>query len=342
MSKPYTSNDNIVRVIECFKLGLSTKEINQQTGVNQVTIRRLVNKFKASGERELPRHRHGGGWCPKINKRTLAHIRRQVEKSPTLTAKWLKEQNPMLLKEVSVRTIQNNIHTKLKYRKMRARCKPFISEVQRTKRFEFAHKYKSWTIHDWRRVLWTDESTFRIGDSKGKRVWRRKTSDPCDPKYTAKSVKHPPSLMVWGAFSYGGLADLHIFPKGQSVTKDVYLSLLENQLANCFAATGAEVLQQDGAPCHTAHIVKNWFSESEVEYIPDWPANSPDISPIENLWAIVKGKLRNEDTSTVTSLESALRRAWSSISMETVMKLADSVPGRLQEVRKRKGYPIDK
>ncbi|KAK3855125.1 hypothetical protein Pcinc_038449 [Petrolisthes cinctipes] len=88
---------------------------------------------------------------------------------------------------------------------------------------------------------------------------------------------------------------------------------------------GAEVLQQYVAPCHTAHIVKKWLSESEVEHIPVWPANSPDISPIENLWAIVKGKLRNEDTSTVTSLESALRRAWSSISMETVIKLIDSV-----------------
>ena len=78
--------------------------------------------------------------------------------------------------------------------------------------------------------------------------------------------------MVWGAFSYVGVAELHVFPKSQSVTKDVYCSLLDSRLADCFAATGAEVLQQDGAPCHTAHTVKEWLATSEVECIPDWPA----------------------------------------------------------------------
>ncbi len=342
MSKAYTSEDNIVRVIECYKLGLSTKEISHQTGVKPVTVRRLIVKFKSSGEREIPHHLHGGGWRPKISGRTLAHIKRQLDQNPHLTARQLKEQNPMLLQDVSVRTIQKNIQTKLNYRKMRARNKPFVSEVHRKKRLAFVQKYSSWTLDEWRRVLWTDEATFRVSDTKGKKVWRRKGSDPHDPKFTAKSVKHPPSLMAWGAFSYGGVADLHIFPKGQSVTKDVYLSLLDSRLADCFAATGGEVLHQDGAPCHTAHIVKEWLVSSQVECIPDWPANSPDMSPIENLWGIVKCKLRNEDTSTLPKLECALRRAWSSVSQETVEKLADSLPSRLMEVRKRKGYPISK
>ena len=107
----------------------------------------------------------------------------------------------------------------------------------------FARKYSSWTVDEWRKVLWTDESAFRVSDTKGKRVWRRKGSDPYHPKFTAKSTKHPPTIMVWGAFSYGGVAELHVFPKGQSVTKDVYHSLLDSHLADCFAAIGAEVLQ---------------------------------------------------------------------------------------------------
>ncbi|KAK8396087.1 hypothetical protein O3P69_005296 [Scylla paramamosain] len=97
---------------------------------------------------------------------------------------------------------------------MRARNKPFVSEVHRKKRLAFVQKYSSWTLDEWRRVLWTDEATFRVSDTKGK-VWRRKGSDPHDPKFTAKSVKHPTSLMAWGAFSYGGVADLHIFPKAE-------------------------------------------------------------------------------------------------------------------------------
>ena len=80
-----------------------------------------------------------------------------------------------------------------------------VTEAQRVKRLAFAKKYSSWTQEDWRKVLWTDESVFRISDTKGMKVWRRKGSDPCDPRYTAKalSLKHPPlsygvgGICVW-------------------------------------------------------------------------------------------------------------------------------------------------
>lgn len=342
MSKAYTSQDNITRVIQCYKLGLDSHQTSVETGVSARTVRRLVSKFKAGGERKIPRHKYGGGKPSKISNRTLRVIRFELEKNPSITAKQIKEKHTSLLQGVTIRSIQRAIRNKLKYKKVRARSKPFVTEAQRKRRLEFAQKYASWTVNDWRKVLWTDESVFRVSDTKGLRVWRRKGSDSCDPKYTTKTLKHPPSVMTWGAFSYGGVADLHVFPKGQSVTKDVYLTLLDDKLANCFAITGAEVLQQDGAPCHTAHVVKTWLRESEVEVIPDWPPNSPDISPIENLWAIVKGKLREEDTSTVDKLEAALHRAWLEIPPSTVQSLADSLPDRLLEVRKRKGHPINK
>ncbi|KAK3895855.1 hypothetical protein Pcinc_000469 [Petrolisthes cinctipes] len=289
----------------------------------------------------VPSHKHGGGWTPKISKRSLNIIRRQLDDKPTLTARELKEQSPILLQNVHVRTNQKAIRKKLSYRKVTARKKPFVTDLQCKKRVTFAKKYSSWTLDDWRRVLWTDESTFCVSESKGKKVWRVRDSDPCNPKFTRKTVKHPASLMVWGEFSYGGSADLIIFPKGQTVTKVVYLHLLENKLAECFAATGSEVLQQDGAPAHTAKVVKQWLYTSEVECISDWPSSSPDNSPIENLWAIVKQKLTGEDTSTLSKLEVALRRVWSSISPSTHRKLVDTIPDHLLEVKKRKGYPIN-
>ncbi|MPC93982.1 hypothetical protein E2C01_089132 [Portunus trituberculatus] len=79
------------------------------TSVNPVAVRRLVLKLKASGDREIPYHKHGGGWQPKISDRTLTHIGRQLDANPTLTARQIKEQNLALLQEVSVRMIQKNI-----------------------------------------------------------------------------------------------------------------------------------------------------------------------------------------------------------------------------------------
>lgn len=199
-------------------------------------------------------------------------------------------------------------------------------------RCSFARNHKDWDLVEWRKVLWTDEATFSISDNKGTKVWRPHDSSACDPRFTVKHMKHPPYLMVWGVFAFSGLADLVILPKDQTVNSNIYLNILNDNLANCFAATGAEILQQDNAPCHTAKIVKEWLRSSEVDYISDWPTQSPHISPIENLWGIVKAKLRQEDTSTIPKLEAALRKVWSGIARSTAENLADSVPDRLRSV----------
>lgn len=77
-----------------------------------------------------------------------------------------------------------------------------------------------------------------------------------------------------------------------------------------------------------------------MNFISDQPAQSPDISPIENLWGTVKAKLR-EDTFTIPKLEEALRKVWSEIPHSIAENLADSVPGRLNMILKMNGYPIN-
>ena len=143
--------------------------------------------------------------------------------------------------------------------------------------------------------------------------------------------------MVWGAFGHGGVSELVVLPKGETVNKDVYYTILNEHLEDAFERTNTTIFQQDGAPCHTAKLIKNWFADCGIQWIPDWPGNSPDLSPIENLWAIVKLKIRDRDTSTVAKLEQELRRPWHAIDPEILQSLADSAPRRLAEVVKRKG-----
>ncbi len=42
------------------------------------------------------------------------------------------------------------------------------------------------------------------------------------------------------------------------------------------------IFQHDLAPAHTAKSTKNWLNDHGVGVL-DWPANSPDLKPIENL-----------------------------------------------------------
>jgi len=50
------------------------------------------------------------------------------------------------------------------------------------------------------------------------------------------------------------------------------------------------ILQQDNAPIHTAKIVKKFITDSNIQYLV-WPPQSPDLSPIENVWAWLKMKI---------------------------------------------------
>ena len=97
---------------------------------------------------------------------------------------------------------------------------------------------------------------------------------------------------------------------------------------------------QDGASCHTAKIIKEYFSFVNINYIEKWPGNSPDLNPIENLWSILKRQVRERDTSTIPKLEAAIYDAWRNIDKSILSNLASSIPKRLRMVVARKGYPI--
>ena len=337
MGRRSTSKQDIGGVISLFKGKHKVKEIATLTGVCERTVQRLIKQYKESGETLTPVPKPKTGRPKKITRRTGKVLNRQVTDNPRCTARELKETNPQLLGGVSLRSVQQFLHDELGYRSYRARRKPLLSKQQKEKRIKFAKKYSEWSVEDFRHILWSDEATFTVTGGGYDRVYRRPDSDALDPKYTTKTVKHPDSVMVWGCFSYYGVGDLVILPKNVKVNQAVYLELLCDHLPDSFEKTKAKVFMQDGAPCHTAKTVTTWLKDCEVNYFSDWPGNSPDINPIENLWSIIKRRLRDLDTSSVPKLVAAIEQLWATLPPSHLQNLADSVPRRLREVLKRKG-----
>jgi transposase len=95
---------------------------------------------------------------------------------------------------------------------------------------------------------------------------------------------------------------------------------------------------QDNAPCHTANVVKVFMQENGIDVLP-WPAQSPDMNPIENLWAIVKKRRQKKYglPKTKAELIEQIFDIWDNIEPELVGKLADSANKRVNKVLKLKG-----
>ncbi len=101
----------------------------------------------------------------------------------------------------------------------------------------------------------------------------------------------------------------------------------------------ADVLfHQDLAPAHTAKGTKSWFNDHGVTVL-DWPANSPDLNPIENLWGIVKRKMRDIRPNNADDLKAAIKVTWASITPEQCHKLIASMPRRIDAGIHAKGGP---
>ena len=103
---------------------------------------------------------------------------------------------------------------------------------------------------------------------------------------------------------------------------------------------GCEIFQQDGAPVHTARIVKNWLSEKNIDLLV-WPGSSPDLNVIENCWTVLKRMVAARHSTSMYDLIKAIREVWvTEITERYCENLAKSMPKRILEVLKNKGYPI--
>ncbi len=217
--------------------------------------------------------------------------------------------------------------------------KPMLTPAMIKKRISWAKMYKNWTMEDWNKVIFSDESTFVILDDKSQFVRRRK-GEELHEDCVVSTVKHPTFVMMWGCISSKGVGAL--YPVVGTMRQDQYRKVLESrlipQIERWFGNAEEFTFMHDGAPCHTAKSVKTYLQGKNIPVLA-WPGNSPDMNPIENIWAILKRRMAKERVTNRVDLIKRIINVWFHDPEVTsaVKSCIESMPKRIKEVLRCNG-----
>lgn len=235
------------------------------------------------------------------------------------------------------------IQRRLKEAGLKSRKRPStveLSDRHKKLRLNWAMRRCHWSVSQWRRVVWSDEASIRLRGKDGRlRLWVRSGQEI--PLQLGQLCRQGGGwLLIWGAIWLGGRSDLII--QRETMNSERYRQLLESQIYPISFHLGDPstewLFMDDNAPPHRSLLVRQ-FKESSGLRSFEWPPASPDLNPIENVWSLLKKRVRRElkPSDNLSDLECLLRREWNRLNQEKIDRTILSMPRRVRSVIEKSG-----
>ena len=316
--------EDISRIVGCGKSTVAKyggKSLDHSSSAKRGRPGKLTSRDK----RALARMVANGGTKTAIEEAKTFNLERQDKVSPTTVRRALKEQGLKAVKRVK---------------------KPKLSRAHKRARLQWASEHENWTLEDWKRIVWSDETKINRLNSDGIRYAWSKKPESYPPEAVQEMLKFGGgSVMIWGCMSWlgaGGMSPVVGRMNSEQLIGILNTSLVPTveEVANkLFSNDRNHVLfQQDNDAKHTSGVTKNWLASTGIQTM-KWPSQSPDLNPIEHLWCLVKRRLGEyeEPPSSLNDLMKRVDEVWKNIHENSCQTLIESMPSRVAAVIRARG-----
>ena len=318
-------------ILTLHSLGVGDDQVAQLTGCDRRTIQHWVAHFQQ--HHSLGDEPRSGR--PRVTSPTTdTLIVSAATESPFTTPRRIRAEQSI---DASARTVRRRLDESGLFGRV-ARIEYPFTEEHIAQRLEFARQHENWTEDQWARVLFSDETYIHLGVNGQLWVQRPQDTAYLSDYMVLSQSNFAPKIGIWACFASQGVGALRFFD--DEMDTRLYTDTMQRFMKPCalrFWPSGAWFYLQDNAAYHRSLGSRAWFHNNGVDLVA-LPPHSPDLNPIENLWADLKRRVEAHHPRSIAELKEIVTLEWENTSTLTCSNLVDSMNDRMRDVVDAEGF----